>query len=142
MESEGKRVSIKYRYEMIKSLDTDVCERNKNVKIPNYAPTKSKAPSFITIDKAQLPKLLSLEDGRTILRAAKRHPLEQTPKELNFSFDNAGRVINQVQEIPTSTTETTSASSSSSHQSTPANNHARPQVQSNPNPTDEVSRHL
>ena len=104
---------------MIKSLDTDVCERNKNAKIPDYAPTKSITPSFITIDKAQLPKLLSLEDGRTILRLANRHPLEQSPKYLNFFFDNTGRVINQIPEIPTSTTETTSASSSSSHQSTP-----------------------
>ena len=116
---DGQFASIKYRYEMIKSLDKDVRERNKNVKISNYAPTKSITPSFITIDKAQLPKLLSLEDGRTILRLANRHPLEQSPKDLNFFFDNTGRVINQIPEIPTSTTETTSASSSSSHQSTP-----------------------
>ena len=115
----GQFASIKYRYEMIKSLDKDVRERNKNVKISNYAPTKSITPSFITIDKAQLPKLLSLEDGRTILRLANRHLLEQSPKDLNFFFDNTGRVINQIPEIPTSTTETTSASSSSSHQSTP-----------------------
>ena len=121
---EGQFASIKYSYEMIKDLDTVVSLRNKSVKIPKYAPTKSISPCFITIDKAQLSHLLSLEDGREVLKAAKQIPLNSTPEALNFFFDINGSVRNQIPETPISTTETTLTSSSSANQSTPTNNHA------------------
>ena len=116
---DGQLAAIKYRLQMQKALDGNVRERNTNVKLPTYAPTKSIAPAFITIEKEQLRKLLPIKVGRKILRSVKEQELSTSPKELDFYFNDKGEVVNQIPLKSMPTTETTSTTNNEEMQVSP-----------------------